>query len=737
VALLVGIGLGIFLAAAIGVASAQGPTAALQGAAPRIGLVLSGGGARGLAHVGVLKVLEDLRVPVSCITGTSMGAIVGGAYASGMTAAALEEKARSADWDDLLRDRPPRAELSSRRKFEDYKTLFAIEYGVKAGGLALPKGVLAGVAMEGFIRELTQQAIGTTDFRRLPIPFLPVAADIETGEAVVLERGSLAQAIRASMSLPGLIAPVEVDGRLLVDGGIANNLPVDEARKLCADVLIAVNIGTPPLEREQIQSVLSVTNQLSLLLGQANVEAQLRSLGERDVLIAPELADISVGSFRRAGEAIRRGEAAARAASGTLQRYSLPAEQYAALRRRQVVAAGGLGSVDEIRFEGLQRTNPEVLRALVRSKPGEPLAEAQVSADLRRIYGRDDFESVGYRIEEDAGRRVMVIRPREKEWGPDYLRFGLGLATDFQGGSFFNILASYRRTWLNRLGAEWLWEAQIGRDTYLLTELYQPVEPRGRFFVAPYAGIGRSDRGVFVGEDRVADYDVDYTRVGLDTGAALGTWGEARLGALWRRVDARIGTGAPVLPALDERSAGPRALLFADRYDSAWFPRRGYRALATAYVADESFGSDREYKRVEAQISGAKSWDAHTLNVTAWAGGNLDTDLPAYEAFTLGGPLRLSGYRIDEFAGRRMSFARVMYYNRTIALPGVLGTGVFLGGSLEAGQMKQRFDGFASSGTVWSGSGFLAADSFLGPGFLGVGAGEGGRWSLFLLLGAP
>jgi NTE family protein len=704
---------------------------------PRIGLVLSGGGARGLAHIGVLKVLEELRVPVHCITGTSMGAIVGGAYASGTPAAQLEQSALKADWDDLFRDRPPRAEVSSRRKFEDYKTLFALEYGVKRDGLRLPKGVIAGIAMEGFIRGLTQQAIGVTDFRQLPIPFLPVAADIETGEAVVLERGSLAQAIRASMSLPGVIAPVEVDGRLLVDGGIADNLPVDEARKLCADVVIAVNIGTPPLEREQIKSVLSVTNQVSLLLGQASVEAQLRRLGRRDVLIAPDLAAISVGSFRRADEAIARGEAAARAASAALTRYSLPADQYAALRRRQIVAAPGLGTVDEIRFEGLQRTNPEVLRSLVRSKPGEPLTEERVSADLRRIYGLGDFESIGYRIEEQAGRRVVVIRPREKDWGPDYLRFGLGLATDFQGDSFFNILATYRRTWLNRLGAEWLLEAQVGRDTLLSTEFYQPIEQRGRFFVAPYIGVGRSTRGVFVGEDRVADYDVDFARLGLDAGAVLGTWGEARLGALWRQVDARVDTGSPVLPALDERSAGPRVLLFADRYDSAWFPRRGYRLLATAYVADGSFGSDRDYKRVEAQVSGAKSWGAHTLTAAAWGGSDLDSDLPAYEAFTLGGPLRLSGYRIDEFAGRRMTFGRLTYYNRAIALPGFLGTGVFLGASLEAGEVKRRFDGFPSAGTIWSGSVFLAADSFLGPGYLGLGAGEKGRWSLFLLLGAP
>ena len=334
-------------------------------ATPRIGLALSGGGARGLAHVGVLKVLEEMRVPVHCVTGTSMGAIVGGAYAAGATAGELEQFVRKADWDDVFRDSPPRAEISTRRKIDDYKTLFAPEYGVTPGSLFLPKGLIAGVSIEGFFRQLTQQVVEVGDFDRLPIPFRAVAADIETGEAVVLARGSLSRAMRASMSVPGAIAPVEIDGRLLVDGGIANNLPIDEARKLCGDVIIAVNISTPALTRAEISSALTVGTQLINFLGKANVERQLASLGPRDVLIAPELGDISAGSFNRAGDAVRVGEDAARALAQSLARYSLPAAEYEALRRRQVAERKSVGVVDEIRFEGLRRTNPEVLLSLI------------------------------------------------------------------------------------------------------------------------------------------------------------------------------------------------------------------------------------------------------------------------------------------------------------------------------------------------------------------------------------
>jgi NTE family protein len=705
--------------------------------APRIGLALSGGGARGVAHIGVLKVLEELRVPVHCVTGTSMGAIVAGSYASGTGPAKLEEIVLKADWPDVFRDQPPRAEVASRRKIDDYKTLFAPEFGVKDSGLALPKGVISGVAIEAFFRKLAEPAVGVNDFQKLPIPFRAVAADIETGEAVVIDRGSVAHAMRASMSVPGAIAPVEINGRLLVDGGIANNLPIDEARKLCADVVIAVNIATPPLKRAEITSALSVAAQLVNFLGKATVDQQLRNLTERDILIAPDLGDISAASFERSADAIRIGAEAARKMADSLRRYSLPPDQYAALRSRQTAGRTELGAVDEIRFEGLGRTNPEVLRSLVESKPGEPLTEEKVSADLRRIYGRGDFESVDYRIEHGPGGRAMIIVPREKELGPDYFRFGLGLATDFQGENTFNLLAQYRKTWLNRLGGEWLVEGQIGQNTFLSTEFIQPVDERGRYFIAPYARISQSSRGVFIGSSRVAEYDAREGRVGVDAGSTLGTWGEARLGAMWRRVEAKVDTGSPALPEINENSAGPRALLFVDQFDHAWFPRSGFRAIASAYAAEEGFGSDRNYQRLEGTLSGVKSWGAHTVNLMVAGGTDLHSNMPAYETFTLGGPLRLSGYRINEFSGRRFAFGRAMYYNRVLPLPTILGSGLYAGASVEAGQVHSRFDGLPFGGTTWSGSLFLGADTAAGPAYFGIGAGEAGRWSLYLLLGAP
>ena len=720
-------------------AAAAGETASAAAAPsrPTIGLALSGGGARGLAHVGVLKVLEELRIPISCVTGTSMGAVVGGTFASGTSPEKMEEIVLKADWDEIFRDRPPRSEISARRKQDDYKTLFAPEFGVKDGGLALPKGVIAGVSIEAFFRVMTTSAIDINDFRKLPIPFRAVATDIETGEAVVLDKGNLAQAMRASMSVPGALAPVEIDGKLLVDGGVANNLPINEARKLCADVVIAVNISTPPLKRNEINSALTVAAQLVNFLGKQTVDEELKSIGPADVLIQPDLGDISAGSFERAADAINVGETAARKVADSLKRYSVPPEQYAMFRTLQSGQKKELGTVAEIRVEGLVRSNPEVVRSLVKSEPGEPLSEEKIGRDLRRIYGRGDFESLGYHLAGEAGPRALVIEPKEKSWGPDYLRFGLGIASDFQGDNQFNLLVQYRRTWLNKLGGEWLTEGQVGQNTHLYTELYQPVSESGVWFVAPYGLIGQSTRGVFQGDSKIADYLVKLGQGGIDGGLVLGTLGELRFGPVWTHVDARVDTGSPVLPSVRETTAGLRSILYLDALDHPWFASSGYSLVATGYAALTSFGSALDYERVEGRATAAWSWGAHTLNFHVAGGSDFGSNMPAYESFTLGGPLRLSGYRVNQFAGRKYGFGRLMYYNRIFPLPDILGSGVYLGGSAEIGRMTDRFDGLPSGGTLWSGSVFLGAETFAGPAFFGLGLGGSGNWSLYLLLGVP
>lgn len=705
-------------------------------AAPRIGLALSGGGARGAAHIGVLKVLEELHVPVHCIAGTSMGSIVGGAYASGQTPEQMERVIAGTNWGEVFTDRPPRAEISMRRKADDFKNLYAPEFGVSEG-LTLPKGVIAGVSVENFLRRLTQSAAQVTDFSQLPIPFRAVAADIATGEEVVMSKGSLAEALRASMSLPGIVPPVERDGRLLVDGGIANNLPISVVRNLCADVVIAVNIGTPPMKREEIGSALTVVGQLMNLLGKTTVDQQISTLKPSDVLISPDLGDIASTSFEQTSEAVRIGEAAARAMSDALRRYSIPADRYAELRQRQQRTSEELGTVAGIRFEGLERTNEAVLRALVRSKPDEPLTEEVLSEDLRRIYGRGDFEGVDYRIQQEDDGRYLVFRANEKSWGPDYLRFGFSFATDFQSEHFFNLAVNYKRTWLNRLGGEWNNDIQLGRDTHLLTEFYQPLNEANNVFVSTYGWLQRTNRGVFVEDDRVAEYNTRELRLGADLGLNIGTWGTARAGAMWRKIRAEVDTGSPLLPEGDREVSGFETAFLVDQLDRPYLSRSGYFLDVRGTHPRTALGADASYDRLSARGMASRSWGPHTLNLTMMYGTDFHSDVPPFDAFTLGGPFRLSAYPIDRFAGRQYSFGRLMYYNHAFKLPSPLGSGFYLGASLEAAEVKRQYTVSGDTGGLWSASLFLAADTFMGPAFVGFGVGEGGERSFYLLFGVP
>jgi len=715
--------------------SASGATARPTGR-PRIGLVLSGGGARGLAHVGVLKVLEREHVPIDVIAGTSMGAIIGGLYASGMSAEQLEAELLRVNWDAVFAGRVDRQLLSQRRKEEDFEVSPVIEIGMRDGELRGPLGALSGRGLETLLRRYTLPVRDVKRFDALPIPFRAVASDIETGEAVVLSHGSLARAYTVVGAVPGALPPVIGCGRLLVDGGIANNLPIDEARKLCGDVIIAVNISTPALKRQEITSALSVAGQLINFLGKERVDRQLATLSRRDVLIQPALGDISAGSFVRMPEAIEVGEAAARSKADELRRYSLPPAEYQALRKRQIVARSDtLGRIDEIRFEGIERTNSAVLSQLMDTKAGDEVTEESLTRDLRRIYGRGDFDSVDYRIEEGPGTRALIIRVREKETGPSYVRFGLTLATESTGESYFNLLASYRRTWVNQFGAEWKLETQLGQNSYVFTEFYQPLSRYGALFVAPYAQAGQSYRNVYDGDDRVAEYTVRENRLGLDAGANFGQWGELRLGPVWRTVKADVSTGSAALPEVDTDASGFRIRLFADRLDQVWFPREGQRLVVSGFRSSTAMAADSSYSRGEVSFLQALSWGEHTFQAGVYGGTNFDTSLPAYEAFVLGGPFRLSAYSINQFSGQQAAFGTVRYLRRLLRAP-IEGVGGYFGASLEVGRVNKLDDGRDTTGKLQSASVFVGANTLLGPVWLGGGFASG-RQTLFLLLGLP
>jgi NTE family protein len=707
-----------------------------SGARPRIGLVLSGGGARGAAHIGVLKVLEELRVPITCITGTSMGSIVGAAYSSGTSVTEMEQIVAGMSAEALFHEQPPRFEQSMRRKADDHINYIGPEIGIRGKEILLPKGLVSGVQLETVLRRLSKSR-GYYDFDRLPIPFRAVATDIVTGEAVVLRSGELAGAMRASMSVPGAFAPARIGGHTLLDGGLVRNLPVDVARDLCADVVIAVNLGSPLLKEDEVGSILGVTQQMVNILTEQNVQKSLSELTPDDVLLTPDLEGFSASDFNKLPQIVSRGEEVAHAARDQLARFSIPESEYALLRERQSAPPTTMtGSAAEIRVENLSRVNPKAVQALMDTRSGEPLQVDTIDHDMQRIYGSGDFEHVGYRLSQDQDTNVLDIEALEKSWGPDYLRFGLTLSSDFSGDAFFNLLGSYRQTWLNSLGAEWRTDAQVGRTSAFVTEFYQPFDVTGLFFVAPRAEFTREPIDLFLDGDRIARYDVRSGHAGVDLGLQVTRWGEARIGILRGTLDADLDTGPESLSptTLDRVQQGAfTAQLKFDQLDSVTLPRRGFSANARFYSSEDALGADETYAKWDADFLGAYSFGEHTVQLALEGSGTLSGTRPRYDQSSLGGFLQLSGLRTFELYGDEMRLGRLVYQHR-LARQSLL-EGMYIGLSVEAGQIREPVVEGNRTDVLAGGSIFLAMDTLLGPVYVAYGIAEGGSQSAYFLLG--
>lgn len=706
---------------------------------PRICLVLSGGGARGAAHVGVIKVLEEYRVPIDCIAGTSMGALVGGTYATGSSVPEMEKVLETISTEMLFKEEPPRRERAMRRKEDDYGILFTPEVGLDNGEVKVGKGIVSGVQLETVLRQLAK-ARGHHQFDQLPIPYRAVATDLVTGKAVVFRDGELANVMRASMSVPGAVAPAEFDGMMLVDGMLTSNLPIQTAREeMGADIVIAVNVGTPLLKREELNGIFGVSNQMLSILTEQNVQASLATLQPSDILISPELGDFSTGDFDHLEQIAPLGEAAARKVAERLARLSIPADEYAALRERQmIVVVPDLRPVDEVRFENLKRVNPKTAQAAMNTKAGEPIDQTTLDRDMRRLYGTDDFEHVNYRFIEEPGKRILAVDAVEKSWGPNYLRFGLGLSSDFSGDAFFNILGSYRKTWLNDRGAEWRTDMQLGHTTGLYTEFYQPFNADSRYFVAPHAAIERRTADLYRDDDRVASYEMTSMLAGVDVGSQFSRYGELRLGIVGGRLKPQLDTGPETLSPGDSRitQGAFTGRLRLDQLDSVHFPRSGWRAGANVFDSTAALGADDEYAKWDADGTAVLSFGNHTFNFGFKVGDKIGGDpLPRYDQFQWGGFLTGSGYSTGQLLGEELQFGRMMYYHRI--LKGSIFEGAYTGFSLEASRIGSPLVPGNSDDWLGSAAIFIAADSPLGPVYLGYGHADDGNSSFYFYLGRP
>jgi len=534
---------------------------------------------------------------------------------------------------------------------------------------------------------------------------------------------------------------VEIDGRILGDGGLVNNLPVDVVRAMGADIVIAVNIGTPLMSRDQLQSVVGYASQMLNILTEQNVRAQLALLKPTDILISPDLGTLTFIDFAAAPRFVEMGEKAAEGVRTQLAALSVSPEQYAAFEQRLKVRPETLpAQLDFVTVEGTRYANPEVLEEQMATKPDQPFKLGTLEKDLAKLYGRGDFDQIDYELTTVGAQTGVVVKVLEKSWGPNFLRFGTSLSTDFQGETFFNLMAGHKRVWINSLGAEWTNEVVLGSTRRYATEFYQPLMLGESLFASAYGVVQRSPEFIFDGDTRVAEYDVLYETAGLDLGSAFGTAGEIRGGIKWThyRGDPTIGDAA--FPTIRTTETGARVLLRWDTLDHPYFPRNGLRGSAEVFYGNRrttllNLDFQDNSSRSMLIADGAWSFDRNTfLNYQVRAGGITRSHADnVIEDFNLGGFLQLSGLRTNQLSGNYVGFGRVVGYHQFATLP-LVGRAVYVGASIEAGNTWETTDQI-SGNLRTAGSVFLAADTWLGPFYVGWGITSGGQRSFYLYLG--
>jgi len=703
----------------------------------RVGLVLSGGGARGAAHIGVLKVLEELHIPIDAIVGTSGGALAGGLYASGMSPDEIQHLLLSTDWEKMFQDSPDRNNLSWRRKQDNGKYLPNLELGLKDWKFMMPTGLSAGRKISFLLHRALLRTGGIRNFNRLPIPFRAVATDLTTGNMIVLSHGDLANALRASMSVPGAIAPYELDGRLLVDGGLVRNLPVDVMKEqMHVDVIIAVNVAKGLFPKKRLNSALAVSQQMITIMLLKDENTQLALLKDSDIYIKPELGDMAASDFAHMGQAIEPGKCATLSHRADLQRLSIPEKQYALLLGHLRKAPLSRQVVDFVNVSDKSKLAPNILLSRIKTKTGEPLNLTTLQRDLDRIYQIGAFESVSFEWVNIENRNGLLIHTKAKPWGTQFLQVGLKLSDDLQGDSRFDILLSHTMTEVNRLGGEWKNEIQMGRTRRLRTEFFQPLDAAGKWATLPFMEYSSKILDIYGAHAGWLEYDVRMFKTGILGGRQFGNWGAAMVG-----VTKSWGSATPFSVFQNDTGQENNDIHIAgylfrfdyDQLDDPYFPLHGGAGHIHLFRSSLSMGADFSYDKVDLRFEKVTSFGPNTIIFTGEYGDSFGTTLPFYDNFRLGGIFHLTGFQPGRLTGDSKAFVSTVYY-RNLPIY-AFGFKFYAGGSLEAGSTWMNTGSFTTNNLSYSGSLFVGSRTLIGAVYIGYGRADDGSDLFFLTLG--
>ncbi|MGI2188212.1 patatin-like phospholipase family protein [Shewanella oncorhynchi] len=711
----------------------------------KIGVVLSGGGAKGAAHVGVLKILEEHNIPVDYIAGTSIGAYVAGMYSLGYSASEVEAIMMGVNWDSGYSDTIPRNILSYRDKQLRDRYNIPLNIGYNEGQVRAPSGLLRGQTMSQLLRQSTDLVQQFGHFDDLAIPYRAVATDLETSLPVVISHGSMVKAMQASATVPGALQPAQIEGKLLVDGGIANNMPVDVVKAMGADIIIAVDIGSPLVKKDKLDSTIAVLDQLSNFLTNASTAKQKELLTENDVLIRPAIDALSTTDFTIMPLALTLGKEAANGQLYKLSSMSVSPEEYAAYveakkAKGKLLMADVRHPINEIVFDNQSKVSLNLLTETLDIKPGQAVSKDELNEALKRIYSLNKFERVDAEFVEGEDGRILTVTTKAKSWGPNYFQLGFNWEDDFNSESAISFDMAYTMTDLTFNGGEWRNEVKLGIEKLFATEFYQPLDRDQQFFSRARYQYDTRDWDLYDNNSRILTFDKKTHTIELGIGYNYTLQGMIELGLVAEK--GAIVNDVWLTQDLDFSSYGAYFRFGYDSLDSISFPTSGNRVTLNVYVRNEDFNdtiddNQNQYSvQIEADWKGALSVGNHAFVGKASIATNNNDGLNMLHLSELGGFLNLSGYHKDSIMGAHKVFGAFIYqYDLGRDALGMTDYPLYLGWSLEAGNVWDERTDVTLTDLIYASSLYIGTDTSMGPAALGFGITDLGDKSFYLFVG--
>jgi NTE family protein len=698
----------------------------------KIGLVLSGGGARGFAHIGVLKVLEENRIPIDYIVGTSMGSIIGGLYAIGLTPEEIEQGVKNIAWNKVFDDFAYREYKTFRRKQDDFDFFNIYRLGINENGIQVSPGLIEGQQIELALDRLAHPGFQINNYDDFRIPFRAIATNIENGKPFVIKSGNLARAMRASMSIPGALPPITIDDALLVDGGIANNIPINIARDMGADIVIVVDVSDPLSAKENIKSSIDITGQLTTILTRRIADLQLKTLKNTDILIIPGAYEISSSDFEKYPALIKAGESATTEKLDATKNLSLSDDAYSAYLAELPTVAKQNPVIDFIEIKNDTALKDEVLQVRIHQKIGDPLNTSQLQEDLSYIYGLDFSSSVVYSLEKRNAKTGLIIYVRDREWAQSYLQFGLSVKSESDIGSISNFNVAYNKHNLNSLAGEFRATGGIGSEPSISAEFYQPLNVNLDLFVSAKTGLETTLFPNVVNDNIDSIHRFRRSYIDLSAGKVFKQTTEFRLGLRYNDGRTITITGLPLSPDNAFIESYYYARLFHDSLDNLSFPNSGIFGKITHISNNEDLGADSDFDQLKFVLASAGTYKRYTVFGRAIFETTVDENAPDNALFRRGGFLELSGTFDRQLAGQHFGIIEAAFYRR---LGDITYLPIYTGFSLETGNAWNRYEDIDPENAIVAGSLFIGANTIFGPLYIAIGLNDNGDKALYLNLG--